>query len=170
MTSPAAESHEQQTLWSLIRDIRFAMLTTVDDQSRLHSRPMTTQNRRDDDGDRLWFFTSNDGEVAADVQRDDRVNVSYGDPDDDRYVSVSGRAVFIDDMAKKKALWSTMTQAWFPGGPEDPNVGLLEVRIEHAEYWDVKSNKMVQLAKMAAAAVRGTPPKMGEHADVEPRA
>ena len=45
---------------------------------------------------------------------------------------------------------------------------LVEVRIEEAEYWNVKENKLLQLLKMGTAAVTGNrPKKMGEHGEVE---
>ena len=60
-----------------------------------------------------------------------------------------------------------MAKAWFPGGPTDPDLALLQVRITQAEYWDVTDSKMVQLAKMAKAAVTGEPPRnMGEHKEL----
>jgi hypothetical protein len=41
---------------------------------------------------------------------------------------------------------------------------LLAVRIVEAEYWDVDDSKMVQLLKMAKAAMTGeTPKNLGEH-------
>jgi general stress protein 26 len=93
--------------------------------------------------------------------------VSYADPGDDSYVSLSGQARFLDEPARKEALWSSMAKAWFPGGPTDPDLALLAVRIRHAEYWDVKESKMVQLFKMAKAAVTGEPPRqLGEHKEL----
>lgn len=164
------DNDSNDKLWQLIRDIKFAMLATASAASGLRSRPMTTQNRRDDDGERLWFFTATDSQLADDVRADPRVCVAYGDPGSDRYVSISGSARFVDDQRKKQGLWSPMAQAWFPGGAADPKVGLLEVHVEAAEYWDVKSSKMVQLAKMAAAAIRGdTPRNIGEHRQVDVR-
>ena len=60
-----------------------------------------------------------------------------------------------------------LAKAWFPGGVTDPNLALVEVLITHAEYWDVKESKMVQVAKMLTAAVTGNPPeKMGEHKEL----
>jgi hypothetical protein len=60
-----------------------------------------------------------------------------------------------------------MTEAWFPGGVDDPDVALVEVTITHAHYWDVKENKLLQLFKMAKAAVTGKPPTgMGESGEV----
>ena len=93
--------------------------------------------------------------------------MSYADPGDDSYVSLSGHAVVTDDQAKKEALWSPVARAWFPAGVNDADLALLEVRIHHAEYWDVKESKMVQLAKMAKAALTGeTPPRLGEHKEL----
>ncbi len=155
------------TLWKLIKDIRFGMLTHRADSGELHAHPLTTQNKDIDEQSQLYFFIPRNGELYQRLQRDSQVNVNYADPGKDSYVSLSGNAGFIEDMAKKEALWSPMAKAWFPDGVTDPNLALLSVRIGHAEYWDVKENKMLQLFRMAAAAVTGKPPKdMGEHKEL----
>jgi general stress protein 26 len=130
---------------------------------------MTTLNRRDERDGVLWFFMSKSGEPALDISRDPDVNVSYADPASEAYVSVSGSARFVDDVAKRKALWSPLAQAWFPDGVSDPNLALVAVTIEHAEYWDVDSNKATKLYEMAKAAVTGTRPNIGEHREMRPR-
>lgn len=164
------DSSPQQRLWDMIRDIRFGMLTTRHTDGQLRSRPMTTQNRSIDEGGILWFFVSRSSEPAMDLKDDGAVNVSYADPDKDRYISVAGFGRFVDDPAKKQELWSTANEAWFPQGPNDPDVGLLAVHIDHAEYWDVTASKMTQLFKMAKAAATGERPKnMGEHREVPMR-
>ncbi len=160
------ETNSPEKLWELIRDIRFAMFTTRHENGHLHSRPMTTQNGKDDQGSQLWFFMSRSGDPVADIAAEPTVNISYADPGDDCYVSVSGEARLVEDKAKKKALWSKMSEAWFPGGVDDPDLALVEVSITHAHYWDVKTNKAVQLLKMATASVTGKPPKMGEAGEV----
>ena len=157
---------DQQTLWELIRDIRFGMLTHRHSSGMLHSFPLTTQNKSIDEGAALYFFISRKSELVQSLQHDNNVNVSYTDPGDDRYVSVSGQARISEDAAKKEALWSVMAKPWFPGGVNDPDLALLEIGIQHAEYWDVKESKMVQLAKMAKAAITGERPELGEHKEV----
>lgn len=162
--------HARAKLWELIKDLKFAMLTTRHPNGHLHSRPMTTQNRGSDEDDVLWFLTSRRGEVVGDIATERQVNVAYASPDDDTYVTVSGEAQVVEDPEQVKALWNAANQAWFPGGPTDPDIALLRVAIEHASYWDVKENKLVQLLHMATAAVSGKPPvKMGERADVRMR-
>ena len=158
----------QDKLAELIKDIRFAMFTThKPNHGHLHSRPMTTQNKRIDD-DSLWFFMSRSGDPVAEFEGDDQVNVSYADPGSDTYVSVSGIATVVEDASKKRALWNKAAEAWFKGGVDDPDLALVRVRIEHADYWDVKESKLVQLYKTAEAAITGKPPKMGERGHIRP--
>ncbi len=155
---------EHDKLWDLIKGIKFGMFTHRQANGWLRSQPLTTLNQRMDEGARLYFFIPRQSEIAQWIAQDDQVNVSYASPGDERYVSVSGGALIVEDVGRKEALWSPMLKAWFPGGPADPTLALLEVFIHHAEYWDATDNKMVQLVKMAKAALTGEPPPdMGEH-------
>jgi general stress protein 26 len=159
----------QSKLFELIKDIKFAMFTTHRGQSgHLHSRPMTTMNKAIDEDDSLWFFMSRRSDPVAEFQGDDQVNVSYADPSSDTYVSVSGVAHVVDDRAKKEALWTKAVDAWFHGGIDDPDLALVQVRIAHADYWDVKESKLVQLYKLAEGALTGKTPQLGEHGQVRP--
>ena len=157
-------------LWKMIKDIKFAMFTTRHGNGHLHARPMTTQNKELGADDSLWFFMSKKGDPVDDVQKEPMVGVIYADPSDDTYVSVSGTATVSDDAAKKRELWNKITEAWFPGGPGDPDLALVQVKIVHANYWDVKDSKLVQLYAMAKAVVSGKPPtNLGEHGEVRMR-
>jgi general stress protein 26 len=161
-----------ETLWDMIKDIRFAMFTTRSHQphhaGHLHSRPMTTQNKGLSDGS-LWFFMSRKGEPVADLMAEPTVNLSYADSDKDAYVSVSGTARVVNDPDKARQLWNKANEAWFPEGPEDPDLALVVVNITHAHYWDIKENKLVQLLAMTKAVIAGSVPKLGESVEVQVR-
>lgn len=166
--SRAADARE--TLWELIKDIRFSMFTTRHRDGHLHSRPMTTQNSRLDEDSNLWFFAKRGTDPVTDIAAEPGVNISYAEPGKDSYVSVCGTASVVEDASKKKQLWSKMAAAWFPGGVDDPELALIKVDIVHAHYWDVTENKAVQLFKMAKAAVIGERPEnLGEHGEVRMR-
>lgn len=155
MNEPMTRTEQIEKLRALIKDIDFCMLTTADQDGTLRSRPMSTQ-QAEFDGD-LWFFTEANTAKVEEVQRDQHVNVSYSDPDKNCYVSVSGIAQVMRDKAKIKELWSPVLRAWFPKGPDDPNLALLKVTVNQAEYWDDTSSSMVQFLKMVKAAVTGVP-------------
>lgn len=157
-------------LWDLIRDIRFGMFTTRHTNGHLHARPMTLQNREIDEDESLWYFMSKSTEPVADLQREAQVNVSFAEPHDQSYVSVSGEASVVDDPSRKRLLWNKANEAWFPNGPDDPDVALVRVRITHADYWDAPNSKLVRLYEMAKAVVTGEPPTdMGERERVQVR-
>jgi general stress protein 26 len=142
-----------QKLGELIKGIRVAMLTTIDDEGCLHSRPMAGQDNVFDGT--LWFFTEANSEKVHELQRDRHVNLSYADPGDSRYVSVSGAASISRDREKMKELWSPLHKAWFPKGLDDPNIALLRVEVDKAEYWDSPSSAVVRLFGFAKALATG---------------
>ena len=148
-------------LADLIEDAQFAMLTTALPGGSLRSRPMATQRTRFDG--ELWFFTYRESAKVHEIADDQHVNVSYADPDSNTYVSVSGRARMLVDRAKAKELWNPALKAWFPKGLDDPNLALLRVTVEQAEYWDSPNSKVVQLAGFIKAVVTGKRAKGGEN-------
>lgn len=145
----------------LIKDIKIAMLTTCDD-GVLRSRPMQTQEA-EFDGSEVWFFTSKQTHKAEEIEKDNRVCVSYANPEDNSFVSLSGTAKLIDDREKIEELWSPAFLAWFPKGLEDPNIILLKVSVEHAEYWDATSSTLVEALGLLKSMVTGERANGGDH-------
>jgi general stress protein 26 len=140
-----------KTLGEKIKSVRFAMLTTVEPDGTLQSRPMTTQ-QVEFDGD-LWFFVGLDTDPVSAIKSNSNVNVAYAKPEDNLYVSVSGTAEIVEDEAKKKELWNPLFKAWYPDGLEDPTLGLIKVSVTSAEYWDSPLGIVVTLLGFAKAIV-----------------
>lgn len=148
----------------LTEGIDFCMLTTMDG-GYLRSRPMSTQ-KFEFDGE-LWFLTSDNTHKVDEISKDPRVNVSYSAPDDNKYLSVSGRASVTKDKAKIDELWSPAHKAWFPGGKDDPHICALKVDVEQAEYWDAPSSKLVQLFGFVKAIATGQEADYGDNEKIK---
>ncbi len=161
---PDAET--QRKLNRLIKDIGTAMLTTVGPDGSLRSRPMVTQTAGLENGE-LWFFTADDSGKVAEIEAEHEVNLAYAEPKEQRYVSLSGTAALKRDPARARRLWNSEVKAWFPGGPEDPHLALLRVRVHTAEYWDAPSGKMASLIALAKSTLTGeSAGEVGEHEKV----
>ena len=160
-------SREQhiRKLGELIKDIRIAMLTTMDDGGVHRSRPMATQ-QVEFDGD-LWFFTGKTSPKMSEIRAEQNVNVSFANPDKNIFVSVSGVAEIVDDGAKAKELWSPAYKAWFPDGLDDPDLALLKVHVEQAEYWDSPGSAAVHLIGFVKAALTGERYSGGENEKID---
>ena len=148
-----------EKLAELIKDIDIAMLTTVDEDGTLRSRPMGTQEV-EFDGD-IWFFTSDDTAKVGEISRENRVNVSYAKTDKQRYVSVSGTAELVYDRAKMEELWSPVYKAYFPKGLDDPSLRLLKIHAEKAEYWE--SSGLLPTVIAFVQAMAGKEADLGEN-------
>jgi general stress protein 26 len=159
------DNSAREKLWGMIKKYRFAMMTTREAGDALRSRPMTTIER-DFDGS-LWFFAKTDSTAVTTLTTHPQVCLSYSDSDAFDFVCVAGPAIVVTDVTKKKNLWNPAVQAWFPEGAESPQNVLVKVTPDHAEYWDSKSNRLVQLFTLAKALATGVPPNdIGEHRQV----
>lgn len=148
----------------MIKDIRIAMLTTVDEQSTLRSRPMATQDV-EFVGD-LWFFTARETGKVNDITHYPQVNVAYASEKDERYVSVMGNADLVDDRQKMKDLWKPIMKAWFPEGLGDPNLQLIKVHVEKVEYWESNGGKIGSLLGIVKNLVTGTTGAEGTNKEI----
>lgn len=146
----------------LIKDIDLCMLTTVDENNDLHSRPMSLNSDVDHEGN-LWFFTSSNSHKASEIERTPNVNVSFIDTRRQHYVSVSGTAELVHNKQKIKELWKPVLKAWFPDGPDQPDVALLKVRMTKAEYWDGPSSMIAQAVSFVSALLTGKQVELGEN-------
>lgn len=165
METKQQNNKQLEKIGDMIEDIRIAMMTTVDDQGNLVSRPMAAL-QVDSDGT-IWFFTKRTSPKVDQIEQNEhKVNLSFADVSDADYVSVSGTAQEYDDRAKIEELWNPQAKAWFPKGKDDPELTLLKVHIDMAEYWNSNDSTMVRLFQQAAAVITGNPPKMGENEKV----
>ena len=98
-----------------------------------------------------------------------KVKLSFADPDNQRYVSVSGTAQLIRDQKKIEELWKPEFKIWFPEGKDDPEIALLRVNLEKAEYWDSPSSTIGYALSFVSSLVTGKQPDMGENKKLELR-
>lgn len=155
-----------QKLREIIKKIDFCMLTTIDENGDLHSRPMSANGEIDTNGD-LWFFTGVSSHKVSEVAASPKVNVSFADPKNQQYVSVSGIAQLVRDRKKIEELWKPEFKMWFPEGKDDPEIGLLRIKLEKAEYWDSPSSTVAYALSFVSSLVTGEQPDFAENKKLE---
>ena len=150
-------SHEgADKLYDLIDDIRICMMTTVEEDGRLASRPMYGLEA-DQAGD-LWFFTRVESSKTTEISREGHVNLAYSHPSKQHYISLSGRAEIVRDKGHIQDKWSEPLRTWFPEGKDDPQLALIRVHPERGEFWDSPSSTVIHLYGYVKAAITGSPP------------
>jgi general stress protein 26 len=166
MSTPQRRADDLQKLRELVKDIDFCMLTTVDEKGDLHSRPMSSNGDIDHNGD-IWFFTNASSHKVSEIQKLPKVNVSFADPANQHYISISGNAQLVRDQNKIEELWRPEFKMWFPEGKDDPDIALLRVSLEKAEYWDSPSSTVGFMLSFVSSLVTGKEADHGENKKLE---
>jgi general stress protein 26 len=135
--------YSAQQFRDLVKDIPFAMFTTVTAGGVLRSRPMVASENAFDGT--LWFFTRTSSAVAQEVGGNQMVNITYVSAPEDRFVSVSGVASVVRDVDHAGRMWSPAYNQWFAGGPSDPELSLIKIDVARVEFWDRKAGRMREL-------------------------
>ena len=165
MSDPTTQRREHiEKLAELIDGIRICMLTTIDTDGTPWSRPMAVQEV--EFGGDLWFFTHDDSEKLAHIARNRKVGVAFAHLGRQDYVTMAGTAIKVKDKDKAEELWSEHLKTWFPKGLDDPNLCLIKVEVDRAEYWDSPSSAVVYALGYVKAKVTGEPAHLGDHGTV----
>ncbi|GFE72230.1 pyridoxamine 5'-phosphate oxidase family protein [Chroococcus sp. FPU101] len=162
MTDSKNHSEQIQKLREMVKAINIAMLTTVDEDGSLRSRPMSCNGEIESNGD-IWFFTYASSHKVIEIEQQQQVNVSFADPHKQQYVSISGSAQLIRDRQKIAELWKPQLKAWFPKELDEPDLALLKVTVEKAEYWDAPSSFVAHTISLLKALATGETANVGEN-------
>jgi general stress protein 26 len=142
------ENDQVQRIRELLEDFDTAMLVTHRGDFA-HARPMAIAAVESHCN--VWFFTGRGTPKVHEIHDDDTVLVVCQD-EHERYISLSGRAEIVAEREKVRQLWSERYKTWFPGGVEDPELLLICVHAEEAEYWDQHGAKALNYFFQAAKA------------------
>jgi general stress protein 26 len=152
---------DSERVWRLMEKIAFCMFSSWTGE-KLRSRPMGAFVRPQEGV--VYFLSDARAHTDEEIRKFPQVCLAFADTSGQKYVSVSGTTQVSNDRRKIKELWSLPAKVWWDG-PDDPNIRLVTVRPEEAEFWD-SPGTVGSSIKMAAAVVTGTHPDPGEHRKV----
>jgi len=139
-------------LSELISGLDIAILTIIRPDNSLHSCPMAAHGVEAPGV--MWFLSGSNTDKVEAVKTIQRMNLCFADHAAQRYVSVSGFCELVRDQVKTKELWRDSYKSWFPGGLHDPNLILMKVDVQQAEYWSATEGRMVELLGFNKPAIQ----------------
>ena len=165
---------ELDKFYSLIEDIKIALMTTRRPDGHLESRPMATQKRAP--GADLWFVSAQNTAKLRDLEYDPHVNLAYFTQKSYEWVSASGLARISRDRDTIAALYEPDWKVWFgeEGDPrhgtvDDPRIVLIGVDVNAAVFLEVNKPKPVVLFELVKGWLTGDRVEPGEvHQLTEP--
>jgi general stress protein 26 len=152
-TVVSERQNDRQKIYNMLEGMESAMLVTRSTTGLLEARPMRIAEV--EPAGPLWFLTSRTSRKVDEVAQDPQVLLVCQDASG-QYLSVAGTARVVDEPLRTRRLWKEPYKVWFPGGPDDPEIVLVSVEPEIAEFWDVSGvNRLRYLFEAAKAYVTG---------------
>lgn len=144
-------------LKQLLKQFDVALLTSVNPDGLIRSRPMAVQDSDEVLDCDLWFVTSSDSPKVGEIAQERQVGVSAYRSRDRAWLSISAWASFERDEELTRRLFKPAWKAWFVEGPSDPTIVLLKLHVERAEYWEPEGGRARVLFDLVKSRLRGEP-------------
>ncbi|GAA5871267.1 hypothetical protein JCM16303_000700 [Sporobolomyces ruberrimus] len=155
----ASVDQKKSELQSIIKESKFAMLTSRDTDGALHSRAMSPASHQ---GLVFSFIANRESGKFDELANDPNVNVSFSDPSSTDWASVAGNAKINTDVEAIKKLWTPLLKSWFgaidaerTGQPGDPRIAIIEVIPTEIRYWVKTRTSIGQTIEVVKGAITG---------------
>jgi len=149
-------SHKTPTLHELLEHFRTAMLITHTGDGHLRARPMVIAGL--EPSCLVWLISSDDSAKIHEIEKNRSVHLSM-QREGETYLSLDGHADITEDQDKINELWREDYARYFPVGPDDPNIALIAITPERAEYWEYTGESRTGVLSSPDAFVHGTKPE-----------
>ena len=143
----------------LAKRFETAMLVTYSDPERMHARPMSIAELRDDAT--VCFVASAQSLKAEEIATDSHVGLMF--QGGGTYLAARGQATVAHDQAVIDRLWQETWRVWFPQGKQQSDLRIITIRLRDAEYWDNSGIEGIKYTlSVARAHETGTRPHVSD--------
>jgi general stress protein 26 len=163
LISDMSQTDNIDRVWDIIEKVGVCMLTSQFGGG-LRARPI--EARPDRKAGLIFFVTDIHSAKEDEIEARRDVGLVFIDSSDNAYLSITGRASVTRDPDKTKAAWRNTHKVWWPGGPTDPDVCLLQIESATAELWDGPASRVVTAFEFVKARLTGAEPNLGENRKV----
>lgn len=134
-----AQDEKLKQLVTMLEGMSSLMMTTspTGTLSQATARPMSVAKVGADCT--VYFLTSAETTQIADLE-EEQFGMCTGQTTT-QHLSLLGTFNVTRDRARIDELWSKMAEAWFPKGPSDPRIRVIEFHPSTAEFWDMSGAK-----------------------------
>ena len=138
------KSHRKdlKTIAETIEEARVCMITTVDHNGGLASRPMIVQEL-DEEGN-LWFFAKSDSNLMNEIRGIPVVNITFT-AGKEKFISALAIGYEAFDKEKMQELWDPSQKKLFHQGSDPEELTFLKLDLQEVEYWGTSHSPVFKI-------------------------
>jgi len=147
-------------LWDQIDSVHTVMLGSPNHAH--HMQPMAPQSARDEQA--IWFFTKNSSDIAHQAAAGGAVHMCL--LKDDYQACLAGDLQTVPSPEHVDRYWSSIVEAWYPGGKKDPDLTMLRFVPKSAEIWASTGSTLKFGWEIAKANLTNSEPDVGYKTEI----
>ncbi|MDA8596847.1 pyridoxamine 5'-phosphate oxidase family protein [Candidatus Pacebacteria bacterium] len=137
------EKNDLKKVAEAMKEIDFCMMTTVNGNGTMHSRPMSNNKDVEYDGD-SYFFTCADTDKVSDIETTPRTSLAY-QGGDMWFIEVYGESSITDDREAMEPYWQENFSRWFKDGLDTDGLRMIKVSAKRISYWNKEEHGKIEL-------------------------
>lgn len=157
------EQDPERQLWERLDEVPAGMLGVAGSQD--HMQPMS--HFADKELKTLYFISAGDSGLVRDIGLGATAEYVIVGKGQDYHASLRGAIRQSEDRGKLEEIWNGTGSAWFEGGPENPNVVLLEMPLRDAAIWASTDSRVEFGLQIAKAHIIGEEPDVGVRTHID---
>lgn len=118
-------------LWDMLADSHDVMLGSPDPSQ--HMQPMAPQPAPEENA--IWFYARKDSDIAKAAAGGGKVHMCLISDDHDYHACLHGKLETVMSKAHVDRFWSSIVEAWYDHGKDDPALTMLRYIPESAAIW-----------------------------------
>ncbi len=155
-----ARENPEALFWDEVEDVNAGMLGV--EGSGQHMQPMSPYC--DPEAGSIWFFTEKNSDLLSAIgATGGKAVFTIVSKNRHFFACATGALIENLDQAKLEEYWNPVAAAWYSEGKDDPNLTMLQLKLEDASIWASSGNPFAFAWRIAKGNFSDDPPEdMGE--------
>ena len=133
----------QQEISALLQTFDVCMMTTIDGNGDINSRPMLQNKEKEYDG-YLYFFSLENTRKVLDVSDIPTISLTYQDKEGKQFLQMHGEGEIINSTKEMAAHWDKNLDKWWPLQEHTKGMCMIKVKVAWARYWCQGSDEVFE--------------------------
>lgn len=110
------------------------MMTTIDSQGNINTRPMLQNKEAAYDGN-LYFFSMKDTRKVLDLEKNPNISLTYQDKENTLFIQIHGMGEIVEKPDEMAPFWDKKLDLWWPQQEHTPEICMIRIRVSRIRYW-----------------------------------
>lgn len=118
-----------------LSDINCCMMSTIDENGQINSRPMLHNKTIGYNDGNLYFFSMKDTRKVRDIKENPTISLTYQNTENTLFIQVHGKAKLCEKPEEMAPYWDKQLDLWWSQRENTPQICMIHIHVSWIRYW-----------------------------------